>query len=154
MKKRWLVVFSVLLLSVSAQARQGTSIAAIAGIPTGLNFKSWIVDSVALNVNFGFNFLYGLDKRRTFMNFDILTHWDLFYNAPFYAGGGLRLEIDSYSKKSDNYLAGIRTVMGEEIFIKQEPVSFFYEGALIVDVISRFEINWNAAVGLRYYLSR
>lgn len=153
MKRVWLVLTLVIGLSVAAEARQGTSIAALVGVPTGLNFKSWITESVALNANFAFNLLYGMDKRRNCINVDILAHWEPLYNAPFYVGGGPRYEIDT-ALKNDNYLAGIRTVAGQEIFIKQNPVSFFYEGAVILDIWTRLEVNWNASIGLRYYLSR
>ncbi len=150
MKRTLIILFLVIVMAGSIQARQGTSIAFIAGVPTGMNFKSWISDDMALNVNFGFNIL----NNNMFMNFDLLPHFELIYNAPFYVGGGLRLEIDGQSKNKDNYMAGFRAVAGQEIFLGSKPVSLFYEVGGVFDVVTKLDLNPTAAIGIRYYLSR
>jgi hypothetical protein len=157
MRKILASVLLVMICSAGLEARQGTSIGLIMGIPTGMNFKSWLDESTALNVNFAWN----IWNRNYFINFDILKHWEVLYNAPFYLGGGARLEIGSKNTSESDFNLGLRAVMGMEIFFGKSPVSMFIEGGVVEDFIRQSEIDLrrtlilggNGSIGIRYYLS-
>ncbi len=144
----------LLLLSSGINAGEGTGVGLVLGKPTGMNFKSWMAESFALNINFGWNFF----NDRLYMNLDFLYHVEPIFNAPFYFGGGPRMEIDNASKAKNNYNVGPRAVAGWEIFFKDSPFSFFVEAAGILDILDfcpfRVSPDYNASIGLHYYLSR
>jgi hypothetical protein len=64
------------------------------------------------------------------------------------------MQIDSQSKNFDNFDLGIRALAGWEIFFKDSPASFFVEGSGNLYFFTRFFPDWNASIGIRYYLAR
>ena len=121
MRKTVVSLLFILCLTAGAEARQGTSIGLLLGIPTGMNFKSWLDETTALNVNFAWN----IWDRYYFINFDILKHWEVLYNAPFYAGGGPKLEIGSGSTSQNDFNVGLRAIAGMEFFGNQSCFALF-----------------------------
>lgn len=124
MKKIILFVILILCIFSQVQAREGVAIGVIVGKPLAFNIKSWLGERTGLNVNFGYN----LTSKRLYMNFDLLYHFEVVYNAPFYLGAGPLVEIDSGTQTANNAEYGIRTLAGWEIFLRKTPSSLFLEG--------------------------
>jgi hypothetical protein len=157
MKQSCSILLVIILLAVSVSAMEpqagSTAVGAAFFAPTGMNFKSWFTDNTGLSITFGIN---PFRTWRLFMNADVLYHFDVIYNAPFYAGGGLLMEVDSTSPKSDNFDIGLHAVLGEEWFLKKAPVSFFAEGGGTMYWFPFFRapaFGWTACAGVRYYIT-
>jgi len=155
-QKIFSVVFFLLFLASGLRAYEGTSIGLIVGKPLGMNFKPWISEMTALNVNFGINPFDNL----LFMNADVLRHFDVLYQAPFYVGGGLCLQIDNRTKSDQNFSANLRVVVGEDIWLGESGFALFWEGGglgTFYDGVwfrgGRGSFDWTAAIGVHYYLS-
>ena len=142
-------LFFSVFASMTVQAGEGTAAALILGVPTGLNFKAWVIPTTAVNVNFGFNPL----NNWTYMNFDVLYHFSVFYHAPLYVGGGIKVEINGATKSTDNINSGFRMIAGDEIFLGSS-FSLFAEGGYVFQFYPfTLQPGYNASIGIRYYLT-
>jgi len=145
-----LIAFIFFSANLSVRAGGGTGVGLSFGVPTALNFKPWLTPKMAMNVNFGINPI----NIWTYMNLDVLYHFNTFYRAPLYTGAGIKFEINGNSKRNDNINSGLRFIGGDEIFFGSS-FSIYLEGAYIFQFWP-FTLNpkWNAVLGIRYYLSK
>ncbi|MDO9575313.1 MAG: kelch repeat-containing protein [bacterium] len=121
----------------------------IIGEPTGLSAKLWITENSALDGAIAWSFVNGgcLD-----LHADYLLHR---YNIlkirkgelPLYYGIGARVNF------RDKTTVGLRGVVGLEYIFDTIPIDLFLEFAPILNLIPDRNFRFNAAIGIRYFIS-
>ena len=140
--------FAILIFPVSGWAQEkGWGLGVILGEPTGISFKTWLKKDRAIDAAAAWSFggsdafhLHGdyLFHNRTLLNFDRNM-------IPLYYGIGARLRFQSESK------FGVRFPLGMTFFIREAPIDIFLEVVPILNLAPSTELDFNAAIGARYY---
>jgi hypothetical protein len=120
----------------------------IAGEPTGLSGELWLTRSTAIDAAVAWSFGDGEDAFLVHANY-------LFYNPGWikvetgtmavYFGLGGRVKFASDAQ------AGIRIPLGLDYLFENAPVDIFGEIVPILDLVDKTELNFAAAVGVRYF---
>jgi len=147
MKKRFLVIFIMILLEISLFAVKKNDYGAgiMVGEPTGitLKYKNFPILGFAWSFD---NYLhihadYWIDQMT------LTKKVDLFY------GGGIKYKYRDDEKKKDNGSSiGIRLPVGVQFFPKKR-IEIFFELAPGIMIIPDTEISFNIGLGCRYYFS-
>jgi hypothetical protein len=142
-----ITLLGIALLSGSSVAGNfGAGI--IAGEPTGLSGQMWLSKSTALDAAVAWSFGGGEDA--------LLVQSDyVFYNMGMidvktgamglYFGLGGRIKFQSKSQ------IGIRVPIGLDYMFANAPVDIFGEIVPILDLVDETELNFSAALGVRYF---
>lgn len=151
------IVIILLLLAVSsanARTQDDFGIGVIVGEPTGLSLKYWLDEDYAIDGaaawSYSENDSFQLHGDYLFHNYDLLEddQW------PVYYGIGARLKFkndDGRGHNEDHAMFGIRFPVGITYLFDDEPLDLFFEFVPVLDLSPDFELNLNAAVGLRFY---
>ncbi len=151
------ICFSLLLISQSAFAQQsGIGVGAVINGPTGLSYKAWIADDVAVAGAVTFSFGDGIDQFYT--HADVLLHNDTVLdginpqNAYFsvYYGGGVSLNF--FNDPAFEEIA-IRVPAGLNYGLIEAPLEAFFELAPTIQFIDNTRFYFSGALGFRYYLN-
>jgi hypothetical protein len=130
--------------------QKGLGLGIIIGEPTGPCFKYWLSDKSAVDGAIAWSF----DKRGSLhLHADYLLHCFSFIDVekgrlPFYYGIGGRVKFGHLD--NDDRL-GVRIPIGLEYLFSDAPPGVFIEIVPILDLIPDTEIDYNAAIGIRYY---
>lgn len=160
MKKLLAVVFICSALAMIPEAGQaqdsGFGIGAMINGPTGISYKGWLDDRVAVGGAVTFNVGDGRDLFYT--HADILVHSDNFINNEngltgslnIYYGGGVAL---TFLNNPDDTEVDLRVPFGTVYGMENNPVDIFFEivPTLTIEEPTRFFLN--GAMGIRYYLN-
>ena len=157
MKKLLLLLFIfALLISVNTSYSQtkGFGIGIIAGEPTGLSFKSWLSGESAIDAGLGWSFV---NKGSLHIHADYLHHFggiDVSSgDLPFYIGVGGRLKLKNEDKGSSDDRIGIRVPVGITYIPSTTPIDLFLEVVPVLDLAPKSSMEFNAAIGIRYYIN-
>jgi len=122
----------------------------IIGEPTGPCFKHWLGNKSAIDGAVAWSF-----ERHGSMHLhaDYLLHVFSVVDVdegsfPFYYGIGGRLK---FGHDNDDDRLGIRIPLGFEYLFDDAPPGIFFELVPILDLAPKTEIEYNAAIGIRYY---
>jgi hypothetical protein len=145
-------ILGLALLSGNALAADGQfGVGVIAGEPTGLSAEMWMTKNTAIDAAVAWSFGDGEDA--------FLIHSDyLYYNSGLidvkkgsmavYFGLGGRIKFATKSQ------IGIRIPVGLDYLFQDTPVDIFGEVVPILDLVDNTELNFAAAVGVRYFFGR
>lgn len=131
-----------------AQAQKGGyGVGVILGEPIGGSFKAWLSDQTAI------------DGGVAYANYDdpgLQLHADyLFHNFDWLSAGSGRLPvyfgIGARLKFADETHVGFRGPIGVSYILDDAPVDIFAEVAPILDFTPNWRVEWNIAVGARYW---
>lgn len=142
-----LVIFMQFLAMGADVAEEGFGIGIIVGEPTGISFKSWLQQNVAVAGAVAWSFR-GEDAFHVHADY-------LFHNSRLvkveegklmlYYGIGARLKLQDRSR------FGIRIPLGASYIVKQAPLEFFLEIVPIMDLAPDTELEGNGGLGVRWF---
>jgi hypothetical protein len=153
------VVFSIALLLVlapglSGAQDDGVGLGFIAGEPTGISLKLWSTPTTALDFATAWSLS---DENSLHLHVDYLIHRFGVIDVekgrlPVYYGIGGRVKIrDDDGDKNKDDVVGIRFPVGMTYLVQDAPFDIFLEVVPILDVAPDTELDFNAAVGARYW---
>ena len=122
----------------------------IIGEPTGPCFKYWLGSKSAIDGAVAWSF----DRHGSLhIHADYLLHYFSFIDVdkgrfPFYYGLGGRIK---FGHNDDDDRLGVRIPIGLEYLFEGAPPGIFIELVPILDLVPETEIEYNAAIGVRYY---
>jgi len=142
------IVALCLFGAVGAQAQKtGMGVGALLGEPIGASFKAWVSDTTAFDAGVGYaNYDDGgvqIHGDYLFHNFDLLSAGS--GRLPVYYGIGARLKF------ADDTHVGFRGPIGVSYMLDTTPIDIFAEVAPILDFTPNWRVEWNAAIGARYW---
>ncbi|MDX1672163.1 MAG: hypothetical protein R3211_07460 [Balneolaceae bacterium] len=160
MKKILAIAFICVSLSLipdSSEAQdQGFGIGAVINGPTGISYKAWIDQRVAIGGAATFTVGDGTDLFYT--HADVLVHnnslikgGDLPGSLSLYYGGGVALSFFNDSAQDEN--VDIRAPIGTVYGLEQAPLDLFFELVPTLRVVESTRFFLNGAVGVRFYLN-
>jgi hypothetical protein len=159
MQCKMVMVALIGLISTSALAQDQLGIGLIVGEPTGLSMKYWLDDEHAVDAAAAWSFWDGhgfqLHADYLWHNFDLLGSAAACDTLPVYYGVGARLKFREDNGTRDDHGAtvfGLRVPLGVSYLFDDAPFDIFVEVAPIVDVAPHVDLNFEVAVGLRFYL--
>jgi len=137
-----------LLAATAAHAQTaGFGAGVMVGEPIGANFKAWLSEKTAI------------DGGVAYANYDddgVQIHSDyLFHNFDWLSAGSGRLPVyfglGARLKFADDTHVGFRGPIGVSYIFDNVPVDVFGEVAPILDFTPNWRVEWNAAIGARYW---
>ena len=137
-----------LFTATCAQAQKnGWGVGLILGEPIGASFKAWVSEKAAFDAGVAYaNYDdEGLQLHGDYLlhNFDLLSAGS--GRMPVYFGLGARLKF------ADDTHVGFRGPVGVAYMLDITPVDVFAEVAPILDFTPNWRVEWNAAIGARYW---
>lgn len=159
--KRLTTAFCLLLAAGAARAQDDFGIGVILAEPTGLSAKLWLNENEAFDAAAAWSFS---DYSSFQFHADYLMHrFDLFRNVDttvgrpalyFGVGGRLKLGEDNGRGNDDEDRLGIRVPVGMTYIFAQAPFDVFGEVVPVLDLAPDTELDFNAAIGGRFYFGR
>ncbi|MDX1637948.1 MAG: hypothetical protein R3281_08270 [Balneolaceae bacterium] len=134
---------------------EGFGIGAMINGPTGISYKAWINEDIAIGGAVTFNISENFSSFYT--HADVLMH-GTGENGSFnmesgdlrlYYGGGVRLTFDDFSDDTD---FGIRVPVGTVYQFEDTPADVFFEFVPTI-LFNDFNFGFDGALGFRYYLN-
>ena len=146
MKKALLVLALSLPLAAAAQ-QEGFGIGIIAGERTGLSFKNWVGGNKAIDGAIAWSLRspesFHIHADLLWHNFELMKvntgKLGLYYGV----GGRIRFQNDTQ--------IGFRLPVGLTYLFDGAPVDVFIELVPILDLIPATDLEFNGALGARYY---
>ena len=153
---RILILFFALLVAFTPVAQSGTAqegrfgLGIIAGEPTGPCFKLWTSERTAIDGAAAWSFAKNAGLH---MHADYLFHdFDLIEvekgRLPLYYGIGGRVR---FAEGDRDNKSGIRIPVGLAYLVETAPLDIFFEIVPILDLAPDTELDFNAALGVRYF---
>jgi hypothetical protein len=136
----------VVVFATSAAADFGAGI--IAGEPTGLSAKLQMSRASALDFAVAWSFGSGEDALLVLADY-VLHNYSLLKvdqgTMAIYFGVGGRIKF------SEDEEVGVRVPFGLDYMFQGTPVDVFGEIVPVLELVDDTELNWNGAVGVRYF---
>ena len=131
-----------------AYGRDGFGVGAIVGEPSGVSVKYWIDKTTAFDAACAWSLA---DHSPFQFHADYLIHGpslssDSKGSLPWYYGIGGR--VKNINNKSH---IGVRVPVGVTYLLAEAPIDIFGEITPVLDLKPSINLNWNAAIGVRYY---
>lgn len=154
--RKILIAISIILCFSSHTFSQSksTGLGIIIGEPTGISFKTFLSPNTAFDAGFAWSFI---DNGSFHIHGDFLVHdYSLFSvtsgRMPVYygIGGRIKLKNEKRGRSSDEKL-GVRIPVGFAYEFPGDKVDIFLEVVPVLDLTPETKVNFNAAVGARYY---
>ena len=139
------------LFVTDAYAQDGLGVGAIVGEPSGVSMKYWIDKSTAFDAAFAWSLA---DNSPFQFHADYLIHSSSLTSNSSEAKGSLQgyFGIGGRIKNINNEShLGVRVPLGATYLVSEVPVDIFAEIAPVLDVKPTVNLNWNGAIGVRYY---
>jgi len=149
--KKHILLFTVFVICSSfiSGQKSGLGLGLMLGEPSGLAGKYWLSEHNALDFGIGAGFLG--DNSGFAFHADYLYHMnDLInwkYKTIFYYGFGIRMRFPSDSSTT----LGVRGVAGILMVIKNLPIDMFFELAPSFRLLPTTGLDFDMAIGGRYY---
>lgn len=147
--------FIILLTASTAQSQSGdVAVGAMINNPTGLSIKGWVTDDIAVDGAMSFNLRD--DFSSLYLHSDVLFHSNAVNekfgvdgsNIDIYYGAGLRFIFNDFDDT-----AGIRFPGGFSYRFEDTPLVTFFEIAPVIDFAPEAGLQFDGAVGARFYLN-
>lgn len=147
-KSLLLTAFLLLISTVTFAQKSGFGIGVIVGEPTGISAKKFLSNTTAIDAAAAWSFK---DEAALHIHADYLFHdYSLIKSRegriPFYYGIGGRIKL------ADDPLVGIRIPVGIAYEFEGAPVDIFVEVVPLLDLVPETEFDFNAALGVRFYV--
>lgn len=142
------VILVLFLSAMAGKAQQsGFGLGIVIGEPTGISFKSWIGGNKAIDGAVAWSLRkpesFHLHADMLWHNFDLMSvssgRLGLYYGV----GGRIRFQNDPQ--------LGIRIPVGLNYLFEGAPVDVFLEVVPILDLLPATDVEFNAALGARYF---
>jgi len=149
MKKLFLISLFIISISIGSQDK-GLGAGIIIGEPTGISLKGWMTSTTAVDAGIAWSFI---DDGSVHVHGDYLVHFNVFNTTskiPLYVGIGGRIKFKNNKKITDNRI-GVRVPLGIDFMLNNAPVDIFIELVPVLDLSPKTDINFNGAVGIRYF---
>ena len=153
--RKLILFFTLLVLFIpvaqSEMAQEGRfGLGVIAGEPTGPCFKLWTSQRTAIDGAAAWSFAKNagmhLHADYLFHNFDLI---DIDKGRlPLYYGIGGRIRFGE-GDRDDNI--GVRIPVGLAYLVENVPLDVFFEIVPILDLAPETDLDFNAALGVRYF---
>jgi hypothetical protein len=145
-----LIVMALAGFSETRAQQKGFGLGVMAGEPTGISFKAWLPGSSALDAGAAWSYF---DEPSFHFHVDYLWHkFNLipvgYGELPLYFGVGNRLKVHGYDDKAE---FGFRAPVGIAYIFADGQFDTFTELVPIMDVYPATGIDFNAAIGIRYF---
>jgi hypothetical protein len=134
----------------STMHNRGFGLGIIIGEPTGPCFKNWLGNKSAVDGAIAWSFdrngslhIHADYLLHIFSAVDVNRGW-----LPFYYGIGGRIK---FGHDDDDDRLGVRIPLGFEYLFDGAPPGIFIELVPILDLVPDTDIEYNAAIGFRYY---
>ena len=129
---------------------KGFGLGVMAGEPTGLSFKVWLPGSSALDGGAAWSYFH---EPSVHLHVDYIWHkFNLFPvgvgELPLYFGVGNRFKIHA---SNDNADIGFRAPVGIAYIFANGQFDTFTEFVPIMDVFPATDLDFNMAIGIRYF---
>jgi hypothetical protein len=143
----------VFFCSNSEAKKNGIGLGVIIGEPTGPTFKYWSSPTTAIDGALAWS-LDGNDDLH--LHVDYLFHDFGVANVkkgrlPIYYGIGGRIRFHD-GNQDDQF--GVRIPVGFAYLFEKSPLELFFEVVPIVDLAPETELDFNAGLGIRYYIGK
>ncbi len=164
-----IVILAILFIHVVGFAQNsGFGLGIIIGDPTGITGKYWISGRSAIDGAIA----WSMQGENLHLHGDYLLHkFDLIKvqkgSLPLYYGIGARFKLGDHDSHDDHNshhphddhdsrhhhddLFGIRIPVGLDYLFGSDPLDIFLELVPILDLVPDTEVNFNAAIGFRYF---
>jgi hypothetical protein len=150
MKYCYSAILAVIVLftaTLGHAQKAGFGVGVMVGEPIGGSFKAWLSEKTAI------------DGGVAYANYDddgLQVHSDyLYHNFDWLSAGSGRLPVyfglGARLKFADDTHVGIRGPIGLSYIFDNVPVDVFGEVAPILDFTPNWRVEWNAAIGARYW---
>lgn len=158
MKKFFTITFLCAALTLTSQLAygqdEGFGVGGMLNGPTGISYKAWISQEVALAGGVSFNI--SEISSSFYTHADILKHPSSEEGSfrvasgkmVMYYGAGVRVSFDDLTDNTD---FGVRFPLGSAYQFEESPTDVFFELAPTI-LIDDFNFGFNGAIGFRYYL--
>jgi hypothetical protein len=147
--KKFLFLFLILFTGFVFPQDKNIGLGLMIGEPTGISEKYWTSTTNAWDFGLGYSFVNSQNKIS--VHADYLYHInDLIkakYRIPFYYGFGVRLRFHNNESSS----IGGRGVAGLVLLADEIPIDAFFELAPVFNLFPSTSLNFDAAIGSRYY---
>jgi hypothetical protein len=149
-----ILVFIAVSVMFSCRAafaqEEGLGLGIVFGEPTGISLKSFISETDAMDAAVAWS------RDSLHLHADYLVHrYDVLHagsdGLPIYFGIGCRLKFDEGDDDSDVQV-GLRIPLGIAYWFKGTPIEVFAEIAPLMDLLPDTDAEFNAGIGIRYYL--
>ncbi|MDR8390107.1 hypothetical protein NC796_03075 [Aliifodinibius sp. S!AR15-10] len=149
-----ILCFSLSIISETAYAQNdGLGLGAMINGPTGISYKAWFNDDMAIAGGLTFNIG---DISSFYMHSDFIVHGDRDGSFDLesgimrlYYGFGARLDYNDITNDTE---VGIRFPLGTNYDFEDVPADLFFELAPTILIVD-FNFGLNGALGFRYYLN-
>jgi len=152
----FLVGLTLILMSEITYAQQsGVGFGAVINGPTGISYKAWIDQRVAIGGALTFQFGDGTNSFYT--QADVQVHSKNLFSSSnpmpaslnLYYGGGVGLGF--YDNRDDT--VDLRAVLGTTYSFEDAPMDLFFELAPSLRVVNSTGFFFNGALGFRYFIN-
>jgi len=145
----------ILVSQVSYAQQSGIGFGAVINGPTGISYKAWIDQRVAIGGAVTFEFGDGIDRFYT--QADVQVHSKNLFSSSnpmpaslnLYYGGGIGIEINDQNV-NDN--VDLRGVLGTTYSFEDAPMDLFFELAPTIRIVDYTRFFFNGAIGFRYFI--
>ncbi len=151
--KLFFILFVLLSISIEIIGQEkGYGIGAMIGEPTGLSGKYWLDKERALDFGLAYSFVHSnsaisISCDYIYHKFDVIKSDQ---KLPVYYGFGARLRIVEETKNS----IGARGVVGLLWISDKFPVDAFFEIAPVFLLLPQTALQFDFAIGGRYYFNQ
>jgi hypothetical protein len=159
MKHKMTVAVLLGLLSTSAFAEARLGLGLIAGEPTGLSVKYWLDKEHAVDGAAAWSFWdgKGFQVHGDFLwhQFDLLddpSGFDASVPLSFGVGARLKFREGRHRGDEDDTVFGLRVPIGVSFLFEGQPFDIFAEIVPTLDFTPAVDLNFGAAIGMRFYL--
>lgn len=146
----------VLMSEISYAQQSGVGFGAVINGPTGLSYKAWIDQRVAIGGALTFSLGDGVDSFYTQADVEVHSR-NLFSSSNpmpaslnLYYGGGVGLGF--YDQNVDNTV-DLRGVLGTTYGFEDAPMDLFFELAPTIRVVGGTRFFFSGALGFRYFIN-
>jgi len=142
------LLFATLVVCASAVTDASAfGLGVIVGEPTGLSYKSFLTQKVAIDGALAWGFA---NEEALQVHFDVLFHGKSLGTAnggrfPIYFGAGLRMKFD------DTNNIALRVPVGLVLMFDKMPMDLFMETVPMIQIDPGDDISLDIAFGARYY---
>jgi hypothetical protein len=146
-----LIILAIGIAGSEIKAQHGGfGIGFMAGEPTGLSLKGWLQPTQALDGGIAWSYF---EEPSAHFHVDYLWHmFNLipvgYGELPLYFGVGNRLKVHGYDEHAE---LGFRAPVGIAYIFADGQLDTFTEFVPIMDIYPATELDFNLAIGIRYF---
>lgn len=150
MKRIFVLLFALLAVSTVSNAQGKFGLGVILGEPTGVSGKLKLSQSSAIDGAVGMSF-YKYSSLHIHADY-LQNITNIGSQVPLYIGIGGRIKMRNTGNGEDTRLAA-RVPIGIVYEPSSTDIDLFLEFVPMLEISPEVNINWNSAIGLRFYFN-